>query len=331
MNVPTLPPEILKHIFTYVDWVTLKNIRLTCKQFYYIVKKNIRDMQKPTLFYLSIESAVRENGSREIKLNYECEGYAPYSDQLTNDCLEEWKKLKDLEKLLSKTNLRYINEMEIKIHGNTKIFNVINRYFKPGTSFTCLCIYIYNSPVFKGFAEFMSKIKYVREFWLPHLCFQNQSIPQNYVLPIDKYITRLTFKECPCTPFINAKMIKYFIENNPELYYLNLSTYRRHYERDVIKTIMNQLKKNTIGCSPHDFYISFRTIGISYNLENEFHNHFFGTDYRLKEIDEEFDIPYYKASLPCGSCNEEKVITVRMSHYNINHPHFCELPEDDDA
>uniref|UniRef100_A0A0N5CIF4 FTH domain-containing protein n=1 Tax=Strongyloides papillosus TaxID=174720 RepID=A0A0N5CIF4_STREA len=126
-------------------------------------------------------------------------------------------RLQEMENLLLKMDLKNVMYFEIVVTGETIIFDVLDRYFKYGTTVESLQINIQKCPSFEGFSRFIRKIRYVTYLWLNKLCFLSQPIPVDFTLPMIDNLNNLCLVECECTKFVNPKMITNLNCNNKNL------------------------------------------------------------------------------------------------------------------
>ncbi|CEF67583.1 F-box domain-containing protein [Strongyloides ratti] len=208
-SIELLPTEVLILIFSKIDWRNLFNIKKVCKVFYTVIENNLKFLQKPRLRKLLINSITENDNICKTIFTFEYDKNKKISINNFNVNLSKTeKKIYEVEYLLGKMDFDNIDEININIHGNTIIFDILNCHLPSNLKIEELHIKIKNSPIFEGFIKFIEKIKYLNTMNLKHLCFGGQKIPFNYIFPKINGIEQLYVKECSKTKFFNIKMFE---------------------------------------------------------------------------------------------------------------------------
>uniref|UniRef100_A0A0K0EPT7 F-box domain-containing protein n=1 Tax=Strongyloides stercoralis TaxID=6248 RepID=A0A0K0EPT7_STRER len=217
-----LPNEILKIVLKKVDWKTIYNLRLVSKFYDNFIKYNLSALPKPKMEELTIKSTYSKFGTiiklyctcenKQIKVNY----FSPPNKKIIY--------IEKIERYLKKMDLSNSAIIVMDIIGQSKIFEIFNRYFKQGSSVYNLTINAERCSEFEEFTTFIQKFKNITYMELTKLCFANKFIPLCYKLPIINEMESLSVVECQCTNFINFEMIGDILLSTKKLKFLILSS-----------------------------------------------------------------------------------------------------------
>uniref|UniRef100_A0A0N5CFK2 F-box domain-containing protein n=1 Tax=Strongyloides papillosus TaxID=174720 RepID=A0A0N5CFK2_STREA len=230
-----LPNEVIRLILKNVDWRTLYKVKLVSKFFDTFVKSNLDFLQKPKMKILNMSSFYNKENTLEIYFSFFCE------DKFIN--LERFSipvdeiRVEEIEYYLKKMDLSDVEYVWVKTNGKTIVFDILNRYFKSGTSVQSLHIEVNNNPDFQIFSQFIQKMKYVNLLYLTNLCFTDKNIPKDYELPMIEKLSNLFLLECGCTCFVNCLMIKNLFINNKNLKQMKIYSKCNNFEVELVKNI----------------------------------------------------------------------------------------------
>uniref|UniRef100_A0A0K0EUQ0 F-box domain-containing protein n=1 Tax=Strongyloides venezuelensis TaxID=75913 RepID=A0A0K0EUQ0_STRVS len=217
-----LPSEILKFVLNKVDWKTIYNLRLVSRFYNNFIKHNLYSLPKPKMEELTIKSIYTKYGTK-IKFYCTCEN----KDIKVNFFSPPNRKIiyiKKIEKYLKRIDLTSSSIIVIDIIGQSKVFEMYNRYFKEGSSVYNLTINVERCSEFDDFTSFIQKFKSITYMEMTKLCFSNKTIPLSYRLPIINDMESLSIVECQCTNFINFHMIGDILMSTKKLKFLILSS-----------------------------------------------------------------------------------------------------------
>ncbi|CEF64778.1 F-box domain-containing protein [Strongyloides ratti] len=302
-----LPNEVIKLILKNVDWKTIYNIRLASKFFNSFVKTNLVSFPKPKMKILNISSFYNTNDTLKIYFSFFCEDKFINLDSFSISANSN--EVEDIEYYLQKMNLSDIEYAWIKTTGKTIIFDILNRYFKSGTSVKSLYIEINNNPVFESFSIFIQKMKYINLLYLTNLCFSNYKIPKNYTLPMIGNLCNLFILECQCTHFVNSNMINNLFLKNDNLKEIKIYSKCNNFEIELLKNIKNRqdlCNGQEDNHKQYHIYLPKRS-GIINNIE--FEKYFPCRTYHMLDAIENFC--HFGAIKHCRKCSTPKAVYFR--------------------
>uniref|UniRef100_A0A0K0FZF2 F-box domain-containing protein n=1 Tax=Strongyloides venezuelensis TaxID=75913 RepID=A0A0K0FZF2_STRVS len=299
-----LPNEVIKLILKNVDWRTLYKVKLVSKFFDTLVNSNLDFFQKPKMKMLNMSSFYNKEDTLEIYCSFFCE------DKFINlerfSILIDEIKVDDIEYYLKKVNLFDIEYVWVKTNGKTIVFDILNRYFKPGTSVQSLHIEVNNNPDFQSFSQFIQKIRYVNSLYLKNLCFTDKNIPKNYELSMIEKLSNLFLLECRCTCLVNSLMIKNLFINNKSLKEVKIYSKCSNFEVDLVRNIkarQDLCNKDEKSHEKYHIYLPHKN-GIINNVE--FIKYFPCGTYSMLDTIENYCT--FGATKACQKCSTSKAI-----------------------
>uniref|UniRef100_A0A0N5A7F1 F-box domain-containing protein n=1 Tax=Parastrongyloides trichosuri TaxID=131310 RepID=A0A0N5A7F1_PARTI len=327
MSISSFPRGVLKKIFQYVDWKTLKNVRLVSRLFNDIVESYEEEMQKPELYNLSIDWSTRNDGSHSLLMDVGFDGNINLDDSLFINVNEDDRQYAELDFILNKMNFNDIDVLEINTDGDTRVFDILRRSFENKiVKVNSLDISVHKYPNFENFIAFLRTLTGVKFFALHHLCFEGTEIPTNFFLPPLESIIDITIMECPCTNFMNEVSLKYLFENNHYLESLIAFTFRKNIEKIIIDLIIEHMNFIENGeCINNDFEVTFARERRDKKIEDIYLEHFHGTGYQLIDVKNLPNISNYTVTKECSFCSKPKVIVVKLEYVDKDLSIFCNV------
>lgn len=202
------------------------------------------------------------------------------------------------------TNVVSIN---INATGKTIIFDILNHFFSLKTKVYFLKLFIDRNQSFEKFSSFIQKMKYVTHLDIRKICFHNQSIPQDYTLPMINDMRNLSIFECECTHFVNSKMVNNLFSNNKELYKMDILSKCYNFEVDLINGIVDRQSICTGEDNCHNnYFVSFphqNAIEAYVDVRNFFPCKTYNVVHDGKKIGR------FNAYKRCNKCDSTKCIT----------------------
>uniref|UniRef100_A0A0K0ERU9 RNI-like protein n=1 Tax=Strongyloides stercoralis TaxID=6248 RepID=A0A0K0ERU9_STRER len=219
----------------------------------------------------------------------------------------------DVEHYFKNYDTNNLHTFTIITVNETNIFKILNKVFSYGTKVKHLIIDINKCPTFIEFYEFLSKLTSIENISMINLCFLNDKIPTNMLLPIYKSLKKLTIRECQCTHFVNKKMLYNVINDNKQLYEININSYGISFEIDIIKFLKKKQMfhnyKSFDQCDERIITINFEYTENLSPLWN-FNLLFFGWIYHHNCILSNYNYIQCTALKKCKKCNKIKKIQV---------------------
>uniref|UniRef100_A0A0K0EWE0 F-box domain-containing protein n=1 Tax=Strongyloides venezuelensis TaxID=75913 RepID=A0A0K0EWE0_STRVS len=263
LDLLSLPPEILAKIFSYIPWNQLINIKLSAKKFKYVTEKYLNDMQKPKLYLIVFENeSTHDDGIDRIRIIY---GIIIIDEDGLEENISSEKEffllpseLDDLHGFLQKVDLTSLRHVGISLDNHTEVMAIFSGYFHNRSTINSICVTAKNSQEDLGNTLlFLQKIQNVVDLALQlHLPCLNVS--KDFVIPVRNSLVSILIRERENTAFINSKMIKYIVENNPllNIYFLSLNNFETY--KMVIETIVKrELSRRKNNCFHRDISIGY--------------------------------------------------------------------------
>uniref|UniRef100_A0A0N5BUU6 Arginine decarboxylase n=1 Tax=Strongyloides papillosus TaxID=174720 RepID=A0A0N5BUU6_STREA len=129
--------------------------------------------------------------------------------------------------------------------------------------------------------------------------FQHLDAPKDFIIPVRNSMKSIFIHEVENTAFVNLKMIKYMVENNPDLckfnlYFSSLETYRM-----VVETIVQEeLSRSNKDCLHKHISLG---LGISRDDDpSELLNYLNSGEFPYNFTHGEYDL--YEGTLECPAC-----------------------------
>uniref|UniRef100_A0A0N5B998 F-box domain-containing protein n=1 Tax=Strongyloides papillosus TaxID=174720 RepID=A0A0N5B998_STREA len=254
--IDSLPGDVLLVILRKLEWGDIYNIRLTTKYLNFFVVENYERLPKSEAIEIKISSCYRENEPfKRVEFSCIC---ADKSIEILEDVVIGGNNeiiFPKIKRYLREVDLTNVESVEISTVGDSIVFDILSPYIENGGTIKSLTITANKCPSFSSFSNFIQKIRYVEVLIFSKLCFPNQEIPSDYVLPMIDKMTNLHITECSCTHFVNKKMILDIFDNNEDLTDLTILSKCTDFKGELIEKI----KEREIMCyddeTNHDKYV----------------------------------------------------------------------------
>uniref|UniRef100_A0A0K0E0F7 F-box domain-containing protein n=1 Tax=Strongyloides stercoralis TaxID=6248 RepID=A0A0K0E0F7_STRER len=303
VSISSLPSEILCIILKQVDWKTIYRVKAISKYFYTFVGKHLDSLPKPKVREFEISSYSTKDTFVEGYFLLENKANPIYIN-CRIDNLSQTNEGNEVEDYLMKIDLTNVGVGKIKTNGKSLVFDILNRYLKPGINVGFLEIEINKCHNLESFSSFIQKIKHVTFFHLTKLCFSHQTILSNYTLPMIEKMTFLKISECQCTKFVNPEMITKLFLNNNNLQWLDISSKCNDFDVELIQ----YMKSRQITCEGEGKLHKNFTICLPYrsdmNVQHEINKHFSCGKYIISNVSQNYgNFNYFQATKLCTGCN----------------------------
>uniref|UniRef100_A0A0K0EQA4 F-box domain-containing protein n=1 Tax=Strongyloides stercoralis TaxID=6248 RepID=A0A0K0EQA4_STRER len=302
MDLLTLPIEILVHILSFVDWNELINVKLTNKKFYSIIKKYYNKLQK-----LKVNELFIENGNdEEDDINKIRITYSIYKNNVYNSRERKIRKFKvfyfdstslyKFTNFLNQIDVTYLKLINVSLDKYTKVIKILSDYYLKPINVKNVYININNNQDntenIEDILQLLNKTQNV-EYLALKFNFPFQYISTKLTIPIVKTLKSLVLHEKKNTSFVNKKMIKYIVKNNPELDDFHFSLNNSLIYPKIIEIIVKeQLSRENFDCHHKSIYLSF---GVSN----------FNTHYRLLTYINSGSLPYRNTTVPTSRMDND--------------------------
>uniref|UniRef100_A0A0N5B9Q3 F-box domain-containing protein n=1 Tax=Strongyloides papillosus TaxID=174720 RepID=A0A0N5B9Q3_STREA len=304
LSITSLPNEVLRIIFTKLDWKSIYKTRLTSKFFNTFITSNIKYLPKPRLLSLDISSFEESDGS--IKFSYKLTNSLKTIEFKSFYLSEDENKIEKLKNYLSRLDLTNGISLCINTTGKAIIFDLLNGYFQENTKFYYLKLFIDKNQEFESFSSFIQKMKYIVYFHIIKICFQDQIIPQDYTLPMVDKMRSLTISECDCTNFVNPLMISKLFSNNKELGTIEILSKCYKFQENLLENIKNRQEICDGSDNHRNYTLTFSHQSLM-GAFDDVRNFFPCGSYHI--------VPYrekagkFDACKRCDKCNHDNLIT----------------------
>uniref|UniRef100_A0A0N5BKJ2 F-box domain-containing protein n=1 Tax=Strongyloides papillosus TaxID=174720 RepID=A0A0N5BKJ2_STREA len=313
LNILSLPPEILAKIFSNIPWNKLINVKLAARDFNYVTEKYHKHMQKPKLYEIFFEDdRTGDDGIDRIKIIYSiyiAGGNGDNTDE--KEFIFPSSELYQLHRFLQKVDLTSLNNVDNDFCNNTEVIRIFSGYFHNTNRIETMCVAAGGSVKDLGNTlPLLEKIQKVRDLKL-FFYFSHKSVPGDFIIPVRDSLEILEIIESKDTNIINPRMIKFIVENNPNLskYLLKFDDFQTY--KMVIGTIVKEeLARRNNGCSHKSivFYLDISNFeGIS-----ELLSYFNSEELPYNDADTIPDDYFlYLNELECPVCGEfDKILIV---------------------
>uniref|UniRef100_A0A0N5BZT0 F-box domain-containing protein n=1 Tax=Strongyloides papillosus TaxID=174720 RepID=A0A0N5BZT0_STREA len=253
LNILSLLPEILAKIFPDIPWKQLINIKLSSRKFNYVTENYLRYMQKPKIDEIGFFNDYTHNdGIGRIRVTYKilitgANGFEDISD------LKEFfllpSEIDKLHSFFQKVDLTSLCDVDTSLDNHSEVIRIFSDYYHNPCRIGFLCVTVRNcGKDVNNTLSFLRKIQNVERLMLD-LHFPHINIPRDFIIPVRNSLKMLDICEDNDTAFINPRMIKYIVENNPNLCHYrfeldNFETYKM-----VIETVVKEeLSRSYNGC-----------------------------------------------------------------------------------
>uniref|UniRef100_A0A0N4ZY59 F-box domain-containing protein n=1 Tax=Parastrongyloides trichosuri TaxID=131310 RepID=A0A0N4ZY59_PARTI len=319
ISIEHLPDELLSNIFSYVDWKTLKNVKLTSRRFYYVTTYNQERMIKPEVDEILLNNT-------EYNMCMECSyGYRNAENELDSRKVVDVRD-NEIGKIVKNLKITKASRIRICITKNVQMFQLLSSLFEEGIVAYSLTISVKETQGYEGLIMLLGKIKHIEILSIYPLCLLSQEVPDFITLPCIKTLTTFDIYECPCTNFANKGMIEKLINENTELYTLSLYTNRYCLSQELINTVKRTpmvMDSNNKTCVDHDFSFEFGTTNFA-NTKNMIEAYFSKDRCSFDAVyDIMLDILKLSISVACKNCNEDKVININVDERFIFSSQYC--------
>uniref|UniRef100_A0A0N5B299 F-box domain-containing protein n=1 Tax=Strongyloides papillosus TaxID=174720 RepID=A0A0N5B299_STREA len=264
LDLLSLPPEILAKIFSNIPWNQLINVKLTSRKFNYVTEKYLKDMQKPKIseiHFHNVYSYIDEIDRLEV--TYEILRTDANSCGNINRFMNTKfdllpSEIDQLHSFLKKVDLTSLNLVDINLDNHTEAIRIFNGYFHNTNKIDDIYFVVRDSDKnFDDILSFLQKIQNVGLLYL-HLPLPHQNVPRDFIIPVRNSLEILDIYERDDTAFFNPRIIKYIVENNPDLrlYILSFDNFKTY--KMVIGTILKGvLSKRNNSCLHNCITLSF--------------------------------------------------------------------------
>uniref|UniRef100_A0A0K0EWE3 F-box domain-containing protein n=1 Tax=Strongyloides venezuelensis TaxID=75913 RepID=A0A0K0EWE3_STRVS len=307
LNLLSLPPEILAKIFSNIPWNQLNNVKLTTKKFNYVTEKYLKDMQKPKLYEIIFEDDYTDNdGTERINVAYGILNAGEDVYKNTSHLKQFFLfplELYKVHSFLRKVDLTSLSYVTIFLYNHTEIIRVFNDYFYNTNRIKSIDVTIRSYDKDHGNTlSFLQKIQNVENLLLD-LNFSHLNVPRDFVIPVRNSLKSIVIRKSRNMTFINKRMIKYIVENNPDLeeYKLSLNDFKTY--KMAIKTIVKEeLSRGNNGCFHKRISID---LGIfSDGARSELLRYFYSVEFPYNGTNIQSRSHIYKGKLECFVCGK---------------------------
>uniref|UniRef100_A0A0K0EYK5 F-box domain-containing protein n=1 Tax=Strongyloides venezuelensis TaxID=75913 RepID=A0A0K0EYK5_STRVS len=315
----SLPPEILGKIFSNIPWNELINVRLCARKFNYVINKYHKDMQKPKLKSIIFENDSTHNeGIDRIRIAYEIHITDMHNFKDTSDEKEFFlfpSELDQFQGFLKKVDLTSLDCVDISLYDHAEVVGIFSDYFHNTNRIESICLYVSNSEEDIGNTlSFLEKVQNVEVLelclHLPHI-----NIPKDFIIPVKNSLEVIDIWEEGDTAFVNPRMIKHIVENNPDLCGFKFTLNNFETYKMIIDTIVEgELSRRTKGCLHRHItlILCISSDEASFELLNYFDSEEF--PYSRTNIRQEGDILYI-GRLVCPVCGRFDTISVHKGDF----------------
>ncbi|CEF64951.1 Hypothetical protein SRAE_1000320400 [Strongyloides ratti] len=278
---------------------------------------NYEYLPKPKAIKIKITSSYNKNLlKKSVIFSCSCENK---TIKLWEDCnIQENNKVEfpKIKRYLREVDLTNIEEVNIYSIGDGTSFDILNCYFKNNTTINSLEISSHECSSFSSFSNFIQKIRFINTLSFSKLCFLNQPIPSDYILPVIKKIKKLNIIECKCTNFVNSKMIQNLFLQNEDLKELSIFSKCNNFKNELIKEMKNRENVCNGDKDKHNEYVLILSQTSDFDFEKEFSQYFSVDVYENYHLSSSFNDIICAAKF-CDECNSHSTITLSYSKSSI--------------
>uniref|UniRef100_A0A0N5BML3 F-box domain-containing protein n=1 Tax=Strongyloides papillosus TaxID=174720 RepID=A0A0N5BML3_STREA len=319
LELLSLPTEILAKIFSNIPWNELINIKLCARKFNYVTEKYLKDMQKPKLNSIDFECKSTHNeGIDRIRIAYKILLTEANNSKVISDEKEFFLLPSEIGKLhgfLKKVDLTSLDCVDISLCDYAEVLGIFNDYFHNTNKVEDICLYVSNSEEDIGNTfSFLEKIQNVGclelILHLPHL-----NVSKDFIIPVRNSLEALDIWEEGDTAFVNPRMIKYIVENNPDLCEFRFTLSSLETYKMVIETIVKgELARRNNGCLHRhiSLFLCFSSVETSFELLSYLNSEEF--PYSGTNTMQEEDILYI-GRFDCPVCGEFDTVGVYKDEF----------------
>uniref|UniRef100_A0A0K0F1A7 F-box domain-containing protein n=1 Tax=Strongyloides venezuelensis TaxID=75913 RepID=A0A0K0F1A7_STRVS len=224
MNLMDLPDEILKKIFLYLRWRTLKKINTTNRRIHKIICKNLCEMDRPKAKELEISQINSPTGERLIKIFYSIK--TQYEEDTGDVLMTISKKRRYFKNIviytisIARFDLSQLCELEINLDDNTDILRFLYVFYNRKNT---LCRFslkdsgrVSERKLVFDLSLLMQRLDDVSLINI-ELNFPNHKTNEKIVVTPSESLTAVRIHQKKGTNIIKPEMIANLVKNSPNL------------------------------------------------------------------------------------------------------------------
>uniref|UniRef100_A0A0N5BQR8 F-box domain-containing protein n=1 Tax=Strongyloides papillosus TaxID=174720 RepID=A0A0N5BQR8_STREA len=209
LNLISLPPDVLAHIFSEIPWNQLINVKLAARKFNYVTEKYHKNMQKPSLFTLFLGNDFTHNdGIDRIRITYsfvkaDVDPLESVSD--TKHFFLPSSEPDRLHSFLQKFgDIYFLDEMGIFLDNHTDVVQIFGDHLHKDFGANDMYVSANNSEKDLGTTlSFLQKLQKVHNLELD-LHFPHLSVPKDFIIPVRNSLNSIVIRERENTTFIST-------------------------------------------------------------------------------------------------------------------------------
>uniref|UniRef100_A0A0N5BM74 F-box domain-containing protein n=1 Tax=Strongyloides papillosus TaxID=174720 RepID=A0A0N5BM74_STREA len=318
MEFINLPEDFKLQIFKELQWKDINNLKLVCRDFYFIITKNIEQLDREELNCLTIYY----DKNKIIKVEYR---------QVSNNEL-------DINDILRSIEFNDDNEYEIFLR-NRKIINIKELIFENITKGDTITIRDYEYYYFNINYDTSTttnrayEICLSKEYGACNACLTISSINKIIEIPYNtgtlkkELLEKMSIFKKDNYYLIISKIVLDILTNDPMLKHENISTINTNIEPIFSNLIINMHKlgflefENNGRCSSKELYLCYSGEHEINAEEKKFYTELFNEikheDQLLIIEERNFDIENFKICLECGARHINKITLEDSNNYRI--------------